>query len=203
MNQNINTAEYWDNIHSLKEEWRTYPNTFEMISNEVGSNQRVIEFGCGTGILAEILGRNSNAVLGIDISKEAAIQFNKRNRQFDILAYSADLVSMPLVNVPRGSIAIATEFLEHFKDEELEIIMTKIVYSADKAIFCVPNDCLGNDVCKEHYQKWSKKSFKEFLLKYYTKVLVISFIEKFVAKDQTIIQLPTLMAVCEGGLKSE
>lgn len=186
---NINTPEYWDNIHLTEEEWRNYPDTFEMIYNEVGTNQRVVEFGCGTGILAEILGKNNNLVIGLDISKEAVIKFNKRNRSFDVLAYSADIRLLPIDNIPLANVVIATEFLEHFTDQELEIIMPKIRYSAPKAIFCVPNDCLGNDECKEHYQKWNRETFKSFLKQYYDCVLVFSYIEKS-------LRLPTLMAVC-------
>ena len=197
INDNINTAEYWNKVYSSEKDWRAYTRTFEMICNEVGSNQKVIEFGCGTGRLAEKLAKEGNSVLGIDISKTACIKFNERTEGLDAIAYDANLLLMPKVNFHSGSVAVATEFLEHFKDEELEILMPKIVHAADKAIFCVPNDCLGSDDCKEHYQNFTRSDFKSFLLKYYYKVSVIEFIEQF-RESETFIQLPTLFALCIG-----
>ena len=198
--ENINTPEYWNNVYKHEEEWRLYPNTFEMISNVVGSKQRVIEFGCGTGILAYILAENKNNVIGLDISTQACFKYNKRNMTSEAVAYQANLLIMPSVNVPSGTIAVASEFLEHFTDEELNIIMPKIKYAAPKAIFCVPNDCLDNDQCDEHYQRFTKDSLRSFLSKYYNKVLVIDFIDQF-NSYKGLVRLPVLMAVCEG--KSE
>lgn len=194
---NINTAEYWDEVHSKKETWRTYPTTFEMIVNEVGTYQCVLEYGCGTGILAEMLVKNNNGYYGIDISYEAVtltnIRLNKIVGKYSIALHSNILESNLELS---GTIAIATEFLEHFKDEELKIIMPKIVNSAPKAIFCVPNDCLGNEICKEHYQKWNKESFRAFLRLYYEDVYILDFIEKYKTEDGLYVTLPTLMAVC-------
>jgi SAM-dependent methyltransferase len=190
---NINTAEYWDSVHSKNEVWRTYPTTFEYICNEVGEFKTVVEFGCGTGFLAVLLAKNFNTVFGYDISKEAITKFNTNNFES---AFGCQCDLLKVEKVVMGNIAVATEFLEHFTNEELKIIMPKIVRSCPKAIFCVPNDCLGNDVCKEHYQKWNKESFRKFLQEYYVDAVVFSFIEKYTAKDNTYIELPVLMAVC-------
>lgn len=194
MEENINTQEYWDKVYSTEKDWRAYPVTIEMISNVVGTGNRIVEFGCGTGRLAEKLNAQNNSVVGIDISAEAVSLFNKRlYKAFDAAAYKCDVLKMKIV--PQGSIAIATEFLEHFKDEEVGVVLEKIRSSAPKAIFCVPNDILGNDICAEHYQRFTKDTLKLQLGIFYKKVLVIEYLEEF-REAGNYIHMPALMAVC-------
>lgn len=187
---NINTAEYWNKVYDTEEEWRDYPFTFECVVDEISETDRVLEYGCGVGILGKQIQDKAAYYLGMDISSSAAAKANARG----VKAIPFDVLKEPC---PVEDVAVALEFLEHFKDDELDLILTKISQSADKGIFAVPNNHLGNDVCKEHYQKFTKQSFKELLSKYYDDVFVVDYDENI----PKIGKLPTLFAICKGGRK--
>lgn len=183
---NINTATYWDEIHeSETEEWRDYPFTFECVEQEVSSSDEVVELGCGTGILAKKIADKVFSYRGFDISKIAAEKAKAKGINAAQLDATVD-------EIPKGDVLIALEFLEHFKDEELAEMLPRIKEAASKALFAVPNDCLGNEDCKEHYQKFSKESFRELLTQYYEDVVIIDYVDKVKNKPM----LPTLFAIC-------
>lgn len=144
---NINTKEYWDKTYSEDDGIRDYDKTFEYICLELKPEDSVIEFGCGKGILGKRIIEQGNQYIGFDLSEVAvkeAVKNGVNATVFDVLKNA--------INVKRD-VVIATEFLEHFTDEELKTVMQKILKVADRGIFSVPDDCLGKEEWKEHYQK--------------------------------------------------
>ena len=188
--KNINTKEYWNNIWSVegKHTWRVYPKTFSEISKEVGSKKRVLDVGCGVGILSNILNEN-NYVEGVDISNSAIEILSQSN----IKGKVADVPPLPFEN-NEFDVIVACEFLEHFIETDKILLELKRV--AKKVIIAVPNNILGHENEKEHYQKFTEESLKKLLSYYFKKVKITEFIDRFPV-GKIMIALPVLMAVCE------
>jgi len=167
---NINTKEYWDKTYLEDEGVRNYETTFEYICLDLKPNESVVEFACGKGLLGKQIQDQGNKYIGVDIS-EVAVKEAKKNR---VNAYVSDILKNKFY-FEKYDFVVATEFLEHFKNNELKIIMEKIVSIADRGIFSVPDDCLGHEEWEEHYQKFTQESLKNFLQKYYENVVVFSY----------------------------
>ena len=75
-----NTKEYWDDIYRREgpDTWRIYPACFKRICEVVGQYHYILDVGCGVGVLAEMLQKNNNKVLGIDVSEVAMRHAMKR-----------------------------------------------------------------------------------------------------------------------------
>ncbi len=181
--KNINTAKYWDSTYQKQldenNDWRNYQMTFAFILDEIDPSDIVMELGCGTGILgAQIIEKlTTGTYIGYDISQVAVEAFeNKVTRgKIDIFIKRLDVLKDNLLFT---NVLIATEFLEHFHDDELEIVMNKIKKRCVRAIFAVPNDHWDNSQCPEHYQKWTKKTFREMLSKYFNKVIILDYMDR-------------------------
>ena len=190
---NINTQEYWDKVYSAEVEnnyeWRTYPTIFGKILDFIDPHETVAEFGCGTGILGKQITEKCKYYVGYDISEYATTVARSRL----VRAYQEDILD-PDFKFFETDVAVCSEFLEHFKDEELKVVMEQ-VSKCNQLIAAVPNDVLGNEDCHEHHQKWDILSFKEFLKGYYNNVVVMSGTD-LIKTDRETIRLPYLLAYC-------
>lgn len=189
---NINTAEHWDKIWNEEGcmSWRIYPKTFMKISKIVGWESKVLELGCGVGILLSQLKEQDNEVYGIDISKSAIKQMKQI---FDIDGEAGNILTCEIKG--KYDWIIATEFLEHFTDKELKIILEKIKSHGKRFIFAVPNDCLGKDELEEHEQKFTPTTIQNLLSKYFPNINLLVYTDKFEAGNKKI-ELPTILVEC-------
>jgi ubiquinone/menaquinone biosynthesis C-methylase UbiE len=189
---NENSKEYWDSIWTLEgsKTWRQYPSTFTKIVEIIGdTQQKVLELGCGVGVLLERLQQKGHFLKGIDISDAAVYQVQKKG-------IPAESCKIPPIMEADNSYdwIVACEFLEHFADPDS--VLEECVRVSNKAIFCVPDNILGSDECFEHEQKFSVKMFKEMLVRHYNHVRILGFTETFDSYQDRIC-LPTLLAICE------
>lgn len=196
---NINTKEYWDEIWKKEnvETWRIYPATKAQILEIIGTKKKVLELGCGVGLLLKEIKKQGNTVAGIDISEEATI-IAKKSGELEIV----DAYELPPINYSDNffDFVIAAEFIEHFEDTKT--ILQEMQRVAKKAIVVVPNNVLGPQECKEHYQKFTKDTLEKELKKYWKDVLVYEFIDIFKTKKVNI-RLPCLLGYCIGETKNE
>jgi len=203
---NINTKEFWDNIHEkeIDSPWRTYPTTFDFILKtlKLGTNGKVVELGCGTGVLAKrIIEECGNDYFGIDISGVSKEKIEHMGGHFT----QADIMNLNIETKGFAGYLIATEFLEHFEDPEYIIKHTKQFLKEDGvAIFAVPNNILGHEDLEEHYQKFTHDSIKELFSKYYKVVKIAQYEEFFISGLTTeggkeIVNLPILLVVASDG----
>ncbi len=116
---------------------------FEFIKKNIvpdlNSETKVLDVGCGNGIISMFLGSLNLNVLGIDISEKSiqnAISINKYpNVQFKVKS-AEDLV----VESIKFDIIICSEVLEHLKDpSSLITVLHKSLNSKGKLIVTVPN----------------------------------------------------------------
>ncbi|MEM2292966.1 MAG: methyltransferase domain-containing protein [Nitrososphaerota archaeon] len=86
-----------------------YPPRYPIIVKLVGRNKRVLDVGCGEGILSMLLQRLGNVVIGIDLSEEAV----KLSRNNGIEAYICDIENEDLPFDKKFDVIILSEVLEH------------------------------------------------------------------------------------------
>lgn len=196
---NLNTAAYWNDVWNKEGfmTWRRYPECYNRIADIVGTNKRVVDVGCGIGVLLRKLQEKNNIVYGLDIS-EVAIDMLKEYNNINGRVVDINEVSIEGLEYLFGEIkmdyVIATEFLEHF--EEVDEVMNKLCSIGNNLILAVPNNCLGNDECKEHHQKFSKETLTKLIQRFCDEVVVEEFVDKFDS-----YQVPTLLA--RGKIKNE
>jgi SAM-dependent methyltransferase len=201
---NINTGEYWNHVYENEIDnfnlWRKYPKTIKIVADLISIKdiKSVLELGCGYSSIHSFF---NNKYLGLDISKtiikymieEYKTKGNRLGFENHNFKY-CDILNGLTHECAEYDVVIATEFLEHFKDNELDKIFKNLKpFKYEKCIFVVPDNCLGNDECPEHYQKWNKESFKTFLSKYYKDVKITQYTDEW-----DTIKLPCLLAECEG-----
>ena len=62
--------------------------TIRFIEERIGSNDRVLDVGCASGVVAEAVSRSARSVWGIDVSAEAVSfaeeQFSRKNLRFSV-----------------------------------------------------------------------------------------------------------------------
>ncbi len=189
---NVNNAEYWDRIWGNEgaDTWRKYPKTNEEVAKLAGKGRKILELGCGVGLLAERLNKD-NTVTGLDISKTAIDIVKKK---YNIRGIVAKVPPIPAKD-DEYDIIVANEFLEHFIDADE--ILSEISRVAKVAILGVPDNVLGHKRCKEHYQKFTEDSLKKLLSRYFDDIEIWSFTDRFDLEGQNArIALPVLLAYC-------
>lgn len=155
---NTNTVQYWDNTWQQKmkniPDYLLYRNKFDSIVSIVPSTKKVLDVGCGIGILMERLLKEKDCqVVGIDMS-ESAVEYIKKK------GMEAKLAKVPPIPYPDNSfdVVIATEFLEHFTrpllifDELLRVLKNSGMF-----ITSVPENH-GFDTNREHVKKYTEAS---------------------------------------------
>lgn len=152
------SKKYWDGVWTDegRDTWRTYPNLFRKVSGCVPPGSRVLDIGCGPGILLDLLRKHRQCTgVGLDLSTVAA-------RLVDELAISAVVAKLPEVPFKDYSfdVAIGTEVLEHLHDPAAALREMKRVTKSRGLVICsVPNACMGPDDCDEHLHEFDLPTF--------------------------------------------
>jgi SAM-dependent methyltransferase len=169
------------------------------VVKRIGSDKRVLDIGGGVGVLAHKIKEAGSAPYVVDISP-AAVQIAET-----VYGVPGEARAVPpLDGLPEADYLVATEFLEHLTDPDAFLVEAAQV--ANKAIYGVPNDCLGPQDEQEHNQQFTEDSLRDLLTKHYSQVEIESFTDQFltgrvVKTDGGLtaqqIALPTLLAYCE------
>lgn len=173
-----NSQEYWDKQHKSEGfgTWRKYPYGFMLIRKTFQRSARIVELGCGMGVLLRQLQADGHVISGLDISKHATTKLQRsgyKARHFDA---TKDMSRLP---AELYDAVIATEFFEHFDDETLDYMLTHCKRIAPILVGIVPDQMLPPEEFPEHKQCFSKETLHALLSKYYDNVMVDQFTEKF------------------------
>lgn len=163
---NINTAEYWNEVWSKEirniPEFRFYKTKSDTIVSLVPEGAKVLDVGCGIGILMERLLKEKKCdVFGIDISERAIGHLKTRGMD-------GIVKRIPPIPVSDNSfdVVIATSFLEHCNKPVIIINeMLRVLRMGGAFIVTVPEN-LGPDTEREHIIKYTENSFKVCIKKY-------------------------------------
>jgi len=150
MSKNINTANYWDIIYTTEgaDTHRKYPEMFERITGMIDRGSKIVELGCGVGILgSRLTAQKQVQYVGYDISP-VAVEMAK-TRFLD--AHVLDVRELDVNHLDGASVVVATELVEHLDRDVFDYVMNTIDYSkTGKFIFTVPNKCMGPEEEPEH-----------------------------------------------------
>ncbi len=156
------SKKYWDGIWSEEglSTWRTYPNLFGKISKEVRPNSKILDIGCGAGVLlSELRTQQKGICFGLDISSEA-IKLLKAMKMPGVVAR---LPEIPLKD-SSFDVVIATEVLEHIENPSETLKQMKRVAKSGGFIICsVPNECMTKEECDEHLHNFDLESFRNLI----------------------------------------
>lgn len=149
---NINTPQYWDQIYSQEGavSWRKYPEMFQAVADAVGRSKRVVELGCGTGILgSKLVVQNACAWVGYDHSDVAVNMAKTRFLDARILDIK-NLTHDDSVLV-EADVVVVTELIEHLnRDDAIALLSTLHNSLLNKIVFTTPDNHFGPEDEKEH-----------------------------------------------------
>ncbi len=150
-----------------------YKLILKLIKNEI-KQKRILDIGCGDGILSYLLTKNGGRVIGIDSSEEA-IKFAKEKcrdlKNIDFLKGSA--YRLPFEDRSFDYI-ISSEVIEHLKYPEKMLSEVKRVWSKQgKIIISTPIRFTEIPLDKMHYQEFFEDEFKKLLEKYFGNIEVV------------------------------
>jgi 2-polyprenyl-3-methyl-5-hydroxy-6-metoxy-1,4-benzoquinol methylase len=188
--ENVNTRGYWNEIWGEEghQTWRKYRDLYARIAMHVPKHARVLDVGCGIGILLETLIKSKKVdAYGIDISDKAIQLMRDRSipgEVCDVLEWKYPTYKDPIV--------VCTETIEHLDNARLEHFVSQIK-GAPMALISAPDGEIPAPQ-GEHQQVFTKDSLRELLLKSFPEVSVERLRRGYGARDGA-----ALLAVCRNG----
>lgn len=156
------SKKYWDGVwrEEGSHSWRTYPRLFSKILDGIESGSKILDVGCGPGILLNRLRTERRCeCYGLDISSTAM----KCLWQMGISGVVACLPEIPFKKSVFDTV-IATEVIEHLTDPSQALNeMKRVVRTGGLLICSVPNGCMSKEECDEHLHDFNEESFARLL----------------------------------------
>ena len=164
--RNINTKAYWDDVYGKEgaNTWRTYPEMFDKVAAEVQPGSRVVELGCGVGVLgSKLTAQKAVDYQGYDISAQAIAY--ARARFLDVA--EVDVAKIDGCMFDHAHAVIATELMEHLDEDVFHRVVSTIHESpVRKFVFTVPDNCMGPDEVPEHTALFNEELVRERMAGY-------------------------------------
>jgi len=137
----------------------------KFISRFVGKNQRILEVGCGEGLLSLLLARSSNVVTGIDISDICVALANKNKLRFAIKNADFLIMSATQIDFPSDSFdwVISVDVLEHLHpDDALDHLheAARVLKKQGKYLLLTPNASAGKHAGDLHLKEYNLKELE-------------------------------------------
>lgn len=193
--KNKNTSAYWNHLWEIEGHGtgRLYPALYDRIVEMVPEESKVVDFGCGIGILLDRLVKQKRVHgFGYDISERAIDMLRSRWLQGEV----ADAASFQMNHFPpEETVLVSTETIEHLDDVRLDAFL-KEASKAKQSILSTPDGELPGTPPGEHVQVFTEESLKDKLNQYWERV-EIEKIPRGPVGNQNI-----LVAVC-GGRRDE
>ncbi|MCM2324888.1 MAG: methyltransferase domain-containing protein [Candidatus Woesearchaeota archaeon] len=194
---NINTKDNWDRIWEKESEnpWRFYPKTVSNIKSVVGIGKKVLELGCGAGMLLDAL-KEGNDVTGLDISSKAIDLLDKKG----IKGVVSVLPDIPFMD-ETFDVVIAAETLEHLDDDKGTLKEAfRVCKKQGTVIVTVPNSVLTPQETEYHVRTYTKGTLQKLFHGFTNDLDIMEFTDRFCTEKEIDgarirISLDVLMAV--------
>lgn len=155
-----NSKEIWQyNAAEDGDYKRQYPHKFMKISKMLKEYDfaTLLDVGCYKGALLDQLNKDFPFVIffGLD----------QIDQKLDNFHYIKSNFLESQKNVARFDVVVATEFVEHFRDQEMKTIFANfedVLYDHGHLILSVPDNCLGDH--PEHHQQFTEESLKKLAM---------------------------------------
>lgn len=170
---NINTADYWDARYkdptTASRLVFKCPNKFGRIVDSVEHGARVLDVGCGIGILLDLLRERKNCeCTGVDISPYAIEVLRAKGHR-------GAASKLPVIPYGDSSFdcVIATELIEHLSQPRKTIAeMVRVSFPGGKIIISTPNNALPPIDEEEHLHSFNAASLTLLLEPYLTDIQI-------------------------------
>lgn len=106
----------------------------EKIHNLSGENSRILDIGCGGGLLSNDLAGISNYVVGIDLHEESLVIARKYNKQKNVKYLKANALQLPF-QTEEFDVVCLLDVLEHVDNYQLALSEAIRVLKKDGILF--------------------------------------------------------------------
>jgi len=135
---------------------KLYGSINKEILKYISSGQRILDVGCGTGDLGEIIKKQGNYVIGIDISEKAVERAGKKLDEVVLLDIEQELPKFPTSSF---DVIIFADILEHlYNPLEILVNFRSFLKNEGYIIICVPN--IANWKIRKDLFLWSKFDYQ-------------------------------------------
>ena len=150
-----------------------YELILNLIENEIKGN-KILDIGCGDGVLSWILAKNGANVTGIDTCKEAVEFAKEKCKEIKELSFIiGSAYNLPFKDKIFDYI-LSSEVIEHLIEPEKMILEMKKAWSGEGKIFITtPIKFTKFPLDKMHYQEYYEEDFMNLLKKYFKNVKII------------------------------
>jgi len=169
---------HWEQIsNSLRKRNIFVVARYELILDLIGKEikgKRVLDVGCGDGVLSYLLAKKGANVIGIDSSEEAIRFAKERCRDLSNLNFQvASAYELPF-SKDNFDYVISSEVIEHLKYPEKMLAEIKRIWNGrGKIIITTPIRFTETPLDKMHYKEFFENEFKLLLKKYFEEIEII------------------------------
>jgi len=151
---------YWDTVYGIEgaKRIRNSPELLSNLLNLIEVHDRIVEVGCGPGILGSLLTAQKAAEwVGYDHSSIAVDQCNSRF----LNAYQKAVHALATDDLGDAQTIIAVEVIEHLQPEDAQHLFDLVMGSGKRLIVSVPDNCMGPEEVPEHVDLFSFEKVEE------------------------------------------
>ena len=159
-----NSVEHWNERLAATWNTRDWPTKTERIRALTRPDEAILDVGCGSGGILRTLAEAGYTDLGgVELSGYAV----ERLRREGIPMQQGTLLDLP-VPTARYDVVIASQVLEHvIRRGRFMREILRVLKPGGRAFIFVPNDCLGPIDESEHVIKYTDRSLRAFLGRYF------------------------------------
>lgn len=151
----LNLSQYGMLAGTVKDPTRHYvfsEKLLKLVLSNINSKARLIDIGCGMGILAESLSGRVNKYIGMDISPRRIAQARSRAAQNNYFFQAADAQYLPFAGASFDT-AVAVEVIEHLPDPGLFLQeVNRVLNKRGVFILTTPTGLFSQDKFGRLYQ---------------------------------------------------
>src|SRR4030067_2265807 len=86
-------------------------------------NYMVVDYGCGTGLLADLIGKKVDSYVGVDFSKQFINVAKRRHKNSKNAEFHCqDIIKFSKSHIGKYDLAFTMDFSEHLYDDEFIMI---------------------------------------------------------------------------------
>jgi len=163
---------HWDQISkSLRKRNAYVVARYQMVLDSIGTeikNQKVLDMGCGDGVLPFLLAERGANATGVDLSTEAiAFARQKCKNRDDIQFTVASVYKTPFENRSFDSV-VSSEVIEHLEHPENILAEIRRVWNKKgKVVITTPIKFTEKPLDPMHYQEFFEKDFEALINQYF------------------------------------
>jgi ubiquinone/menaquinone biosynthesis C-methylase UbiE len=110
----------------------------ELLKSGVTAADRVLEIGCGTGVLSTELARIGSQVVAVDVSADLLQQASRSMRDVNLAFLQADACKMPFLD-ETFDVVVGSSVLHHLEIEDALNEFHRVLKPGGRIVFAEPN----------------------------------------------------------------